>query len=531
MSDRAEPVRKGKLAVNSTKTEGGQVAHQFQDKRPEASSLMQLQAMANRSAKVQHTAQLQATANKSDKLSVVQAKKNNTGLPDNLKSGIENLSGMAMDDVKVHRNSDKPAQLNAHAYAQGTDIHLASGQEKHLPHEAWHVVQQKQGRVKPTMQMKGNPLTELRAGVNVNDDTGLEKEADVMGAKAINKGAAAIQFKNTSPINHSNASHDKATVQKKVMSGRLNVIGEKHSDYKKGRDNEKEMLKDWYNISGNKYWQEHEFKGVETTKEGKPKAADPIIEHCRVQLLGLISAIKDETEVATLLKDGVNEKVIKGIESYWKSTYKSFLYLFHPDIEEAGKKHQEENYAVDASHQKRLTSAHKLFEKADKAITKLRSLKTDEGGKWYDWTKALNKKSQRNHVAVVRQLLHQVDQILGNVLYNVDEAEKQDESVNVSREVAMVGAANQAVDNGFTGAWKIGTSHIKSMLKVKGPHAGTKGAKFTITDRGEFLAEMKQYDKGKEGIVSLIPGEEVRDIPVPDPSERTGVKEEINITN
>jgi hypothetical protein len=47
--------------------------------------------------------------------------------------GIENLSGFSMSDVKVHYNSDKPAQLQAHAYAQGTDIHLASGQEKHLP--------------------------------------------------------------------------------------------------------------------------------------------------------------------------------------------------------------------------------------------------------------------------------------------------------------------------------------------------------------------------------------------------------------
>ncbi|WP_246841611.1 DUF4157 domain-containing protein [Cellvibrio sp. PSBB023] len=103
---------------------------------------------------------------------------NNTGLPDNLKSGIENLSGYSMDDVKVHFNSDKPAQLNAHAYAQGTDIHVAPGQEQHLPHEAWHVVQQKQGRVQPTLQMK--------AGVPVNDDAGLEHEADVMGAKALN---------------------------------------------------------------------------------------------------------------------------------------------------------------------------------------------------------------------------------------------------------------------------------------------------------------------------------------------------------
>ncbi|MEP1032664.1 DUF4157 domain-containing protein, partial [Ekhidna sp.] len=99
-----------------------------------------------------------------------------TGLPDNLKSGIENLSGHSMDDVKVHYNSSRPAQLHAHAFAQGNQIHLASGQEKHLPHEAWHVVQQKQGRVKPTMQLKSS--------VPVNDDPGLEKEADVMGAKA-----------------------------------------------------------------------------------------------------------------------------------------------------------------------------------------------------------------------------------------------------------------------------------------------------------------------------------------------------------
>jgi hypothetical protein len=101
---------------------------------------------------------------------------NNTGLPDQLKSGIESLSGMSMDEVKVHYNSDKPAQLKAHAYAQGSEIHMAPGQERHLPHEAWHVVQQRQGRVRPTLQLKGN--------IQVNDDVGLEGEADVMGARA-----------------------------------------------------------------------------------------------------------------------------------------------------------------------------------------------------------------------------------------------------------------------------------------------------------------------------------------------------------
>ncbi|MEM6719520.1 MAG: DUF4157 domain-containing protein [Bacteroidota bacterium] len=120
---------------------------------------------------------------------VIQKKPNNTGLPDNLKSGIENLSGHSLDDVKVHYNSAKPAQLDAHAYAQGTNIHIASGQEKHLPHEAWHVVQQKQGRVQPTTSVNG---------AKVNDSTVLEKEADVMGTKALQRKATTIKpSKNT----------------------------------------------------------------------------------------------------------------------------------------------------------------------------------------------------------------------------------------------------------------------------------------------------------------------------------------------
>ena len=109
--------------------------------------------------------------------SALQFKRNNTGLPDNLKSGIERMSGFSMDDVNVYYNSEKPAQLNAFAFAQGQDIHVGPGQEKHLPHEAWHVVQQRQGRVQPTLQIKG--------GIPVNDSRELENEADVMGGKAV----------------------------------------------------------------------------------------------------------------------------------------------------------------------------------------------------------------------------------------------------------------------------------------------------------------------------------------------------------
>lgn len=101
---------------------------------------------------------------------------NNTGMPDNLKTGIESLSGFSMDNVRVHYNSSKPATVQALAYTQGTDIHVAPGQEKHLPHEAWHVAQQMAGRVSPTTNINGMP---------VNDNAGLEHEADVMGEKAV----------------------------------------------------------------------------------------------------------------------------------------------------------------------------------------------------------------------------------------------------------------------------------------------------------------------------------------------------------
>ena len=156
------------------------------DNRPETIQQSNIQTKADNSIHSLPIAQLQHKANQFSNKSTIQKKGNQTGLPDELKSGIENLSGFSMDDVRVHYNSNRPAQLNAHAYAQGTDIHLASGQEKHLPHEAWHVVQQKQGRVKPTMQMKGS--------IKINDDTGLEREADQMGQQALN---AEISSSNT----------------------------------------------------------------------------------------------------------------------------------------------------------------------------------------------------------------------------------------------------------------------------------------------------------------------------------------------
>jgi hypothetical protein len=142
----------------------------FNDRRPRAAAQEQ-RAMIDSSPRLAQVQALAASVQQSPRM-VAQRR----GLPEQLKAGVESLSGMSMDHVSVHYNSAQPARLNALAYAQGSDIHLGPGQEQHLPHEAWHVVQQAQGRVQPTAQMK--------EGVPVNDDAGLEQEADVMGAKA-----------------------------------------------------------------------------------------------------------------------------------------------------------------------------------------------------------------------------------------------------------------------------------------------------------------------------------------------------------
>lgn len=140
-----------------------------------AASGLPAAALQQKAAQSPHVAKADLLQRKADSRNV-------TGMPDTLKSGIEAESGLDMSGVRVHRNSDAPAKVGAEAFAQGTDIHLGPGQDRHLPHEAWHVVQQAQGRVQPTLQM---------AGVSINDDRALEAEADAMGKRSARGGEGA----------------------------------------------------------------------------------------------------------------------------------------------------------------------------------------------------------------------------------------------------------------------------------------------------------------------------------------------------
>ena len=163
------------------------------------SDISSLQTKSSNHSGTSRIAQLQRMSDErtaSKQSALTQKNANKTGIPDGLKAGMESVSGISLNDVTVHRNSDKPAQLQAHAYAQGTDIHLGPGQEKHLPHEAWHVVQQKQGRVQATTQGNGN--------VPINDNPSLEREATQMGQKALkesNSGSSTLKNVTISPNN------------------------------------------------------------------------------------------------------------------------------------------------------------------------------------------------------------------------------------------------------------------------------------------------------------------------------------------
>ncbi len=105
-----------------------------------------------------------------------------TGSLASLRGILEQRSSVSLDDVNVHYNSSKPAEIGALAYAKGTDVFMGPGQEKYLGHELTHVVQQKQGLVRSTGTVGGMP---------VNTSPALESAADHMQVSAAPETASA----------------------------------------------------------------------------------------------------------------------------------------------------------------------------------------------------------------------------------------------------------------------------------------------------------------------------------------------------
>lgn len=107
-----------------------------------------------------------------------------TGIPAAMKTQFEHMSGLSLNDVRIHYHSGKPAQLQALAYTQGSDVYVAPGQERHLGHELGHIIQQRLSRVPATARLGSVPL---------NDDPALEAQADHYAHVAAQGGTLPLQ--------------------------------------------------------------------------------------------------------------------------------------------------------------------------------------------------------------------------------------------------------------------------------------------------------------------------------------------------
>jgi hypothetical protein len=103
-------------------------------------------------------------------------------LPEAVRAKMERAFRADFSAVRVFEGPEAAA-VGALAFTRGTNLFFAPGQyrpetakgQELLGHELAHVVQQAAGRVQATQQAKG---------VAINEDHGLEHEADVLGARA-----------------------------------------------------------------------------------------------------------------------------------------------------------------------------------------------------------------------------------------------------------------------------------------------------------------------------------------------------------
>lgn len=109
----------------------------------------------------------------------------NKALPEELQQNLESSFQQDFSSVAIQKDSQQAKDMKALAFTQGEAIHFAPGQfntatdagKSLIGHEFTHIVQQRSGAVKPTGIM--------RKGIMVNEEKGLEQEADVMGKRAV----------------------------------------------------------------------------------------------------------------------------------------------------------------------------------------------------------------------------------------------------------------------------------------------------------------------------------------------------------
>jgi hypothetical protein len=115
---------------------------------------------------------------------------NATGMPAPLRRRMEVAFNADFSKIRVRPASPRAKALGTLAFTQGHEIHMAPGQwapdtragQQLLGHELTHVLQQRAGRVRTTARHEG---------VGLNAEPALEREADALGARAVQGTASA----------------------------------------------------------------------------------------------------------------------------------------------------------------------------------------------------------------------------------------------------------------------------------------------------------------------------------------------------
>jgi hypothetical protein len=171
----------------------------------------QLKEQSDKSPQARAGAKLKAGAKEVAEKNRPQKKVNKTGIPDRLKAAVEHFSGFSLDAVRVHYNSEKPALVEAYAYTEGLDIHIAPGQEKHLAHELQHVVQQMKGEAKATEKVNGQQVDSRKSK---------EQEADQKIPNKVDDSGKELQ-----QVTPQQGIVQRAAITDEVIAGRLADLG------------------------------------------------------------------------------------------------------------------------------------------------------------------------------------------------------------------------------------------------------------------------------------------------------------------
>ncbi|MDB9150853.1 DUF4157 domain-containing protein [Parabacteroides distasonis] len=215
----------------------------------------------------------------------------------------QNIQRYAEDEELIQSKFDTiQSEKKALAYAQGTDIHVAPRQEKYLPHETLHVVQQKQGKVRLTTQVNDN----------VNNDTGLEKEAGIMSGVAL----SCVDNKNNETLKAT--SFLRGVLQRQIIVNDVEVYKDRILDDMV--TNTKGSIQTWLTSLGMTATlkRKNELKEEKTATESNSKATKYLDKNLRNQISFLLGkydsedrTFTDDTHLKSQLIQDVKLKILR----------------------------------------------------------------------------------------------------------------------------------------------------------------------------------------------------------------------------